>query len=93
MGFQFAGLDLQYADENESQAIIDELNHLTSLRFDLIIRKREIQYERLRSRLERLQQELDKQKGELEKLKGNKEKTIQDRVEELVERTQKTNWN
>jgi len=86
-------MDLQYATEKEREAIIKELNALTSTRFDLIVRKREIQYDQLRSRLEKLQQDLDNQKSELDKLKSNKEKTIKDRVKELVERTQKTNWN
>lgn len=86
-------MDLQYADEKEREAIIKELDSLTSTRFDLIVRKREIQYEQLRGRLEKLQQDLDKQKGELDKLKDEKEKSIKDRVAELVERTQKTNWN
>ena len=86
-------MDLQDATEKEREAIIKELNALTSTRFDLIVRKREIQYDQLRSRLEKLQRDLDNQKTELDKLKGNKEKTIKDRVEELVERTQKTNWN
>ena len=86
-------MDLQYADEKEREAIIKELNTLTSTRFDLIVRKREIQYEQLRGRLAKLQQDLDKQKSELDKLKGDKEKSIKDRVAELVERTQKTNWN
>ena len=86
-------MDLQYANEQEREAIIKELEKLTSQRFDLIVRKREIQYEQLRQRLEKLQQNLEKQKADLDKLKATKEKTITDRVQDMVEYTRKANWN
>jgi hypothetical protein len=86
-------MDLRYATDTEREALIKELENLTSQRFDLIVRKREIQYEQLRQRLEKLQKNLEKQKAELDKLKAHKENTIGDRVTEMVEYTQKANWN
>jgi hypothetical protein len=86
-------MDLPYANPEEREAIIKELDELTAKRFDLIVRKRELQHELLRRRLNRLQQELDTQKQEMDLLKSAKEPSVKQRVKELVERTDKTNWN
>lgn len=86
-------MDLPYANPEEREAIIKELDELTAKRFDLIVRKRELQHEQLRRRLDKLQHELDTQKQEMDLLKGAKEQSVKQRVMELVERTDKTNWN
>lgn len=86
-------LELPYAGENDRQAIVGELEQLTSKRFDLIVLKRQLQHDQLRRRLERLSQELDKKKDELELLRNSKDQAVKERVKELVERTDKTDWN
>jgi triphosphoribosyl-dephospho-CoA synthetase len=86
-------MDIPYADEKGREALIKSLNDLLSKRFDLIVRKRELQYEQLYRRLERLQQELNKQKEEIDKLKGAKEETVNERVKVLMDRADKADWN
>lgn len=86
-------MDMPYADEKGREVIIKELSELVSKRFDLIVRKRELQYEQLRSRLERLQKELDKQKAEIDELKTAKEESVKGRVKELADRAEKADWN
>lgn len=86
-------MELTYADPQEREKIIGHINDLTAKRFDLIVLKRQLQHDQLRRRLERLSQELDKQKEELDALRNGKGQAVTDRVKELIERTDKTNWN
>lgn len=86
-------LKLLHADEQARKKIIRQLDELTGKRFDLIILKRQLQYDHLQRRLERLSQELDRQKEEIVILKSGKDVAVKDRVKELVERADKADWD
>ncbi len=78
------------ADKKRRQKLIAELEGVVSKRFDLILKKKKLQYEALRRRLTRLQEEFERKQQELEKLTGSKKQAITKRINELVPR-EKTN--
>lgn len=82
-------MELQYAEEDEKEAIIKELESLVAKRFDLIIRKRQLQHDHLSRRLNRLQEELEKQRQGLEALQKTKEQSVKARVEALLKSVEK----
>jgi hypothetical protein len=78
------------ADKKRRPKLIAELEGVVSKRFDLILKKKKLQYVALRRRLRRLQEELEGREQELEKLTGSKKQAITKRVNELVP-SEKTN--
>ncbi len=80
------------AAEADRPALIGRLREIVSERFDNIIRKKQMIYDHLRSRLERLEERLEEQAKELEQLKADKEKSVEERMKELIEQHEKTNW-
>ena len=81
-------LQIRPAGNAEQAALLKELEALVSKRFDIIVRKKELQYESLRKRLEKLEQQIDQQALELESLKKNKSQTVELHIKELLGRTE-----
>lgn len=84
---------LRYAKDEERQSLLNELKTVIARRFDLILEKKQIQYEQLEKRLAKLQKELEKKKTELQKLQGTKEKAVEDRVKDLTNQSEKVEWD
>ena len=68
------------------------LKGIIERRFDLVVRKKQIRYEDLRSRLEKLRKEVEQQQVEVEKLKQRKAEETTKRINELIEKTEKITW-
>ena len=81
--------EIHCADKKQRPKLIKELEGVVGKRFDLILKKKKLQYVALWRRLRRLQEELERKQQELEKLTGSKKQAITRRVNELVPR-QKT---
>jgi len=80
------------AQGNEKDKLTAELKTVVLRRFDLIMAKKQMQYDDLRKRLEELQKDVKVRESELETQKANKSKAVEERVAELVSRAQKVNW-
>ena len=80
------------ATDDEKEALRGELESLTSKRFDLIIKKKQLQYEDLKKKLEELKNNIKESEAELENLKNKKSEHIKERVEELINKTEKIRW-
>jgi hypothetical protein len=80
------------ASGEEKDKLAAELKTVVIQRFDLIMAKKQMQYDDLRKRLEELQTEVKKRESELETQKTNKNKAVEERVAELISHTQKVNW-
>jgi len=70
-----------------------QLEELVNLRFDLIVRKKQLRYEDLRRKLEQLQKQVKQREAEVEKLKNKKARFIRERLEELTNKTEKISWD
>ena len=88
---------LRTATDKEKDKLMAELKDNVSRRFDVIIARKQLQYDDLRRRLEDLQAEVKTREQELQKLKSNKDeavkKHIDDLVNELNSKTEKMQWN
>lgn len=85
-------LQIRKAVAEEQPRLLKELETLVGARFDIIVQKKELQYESLRKRLDKLAVQLDQQALELENLKKNKAQTVEDHIRELMSRTETISW-
>lgn len=81
------------AQGKQRKKLMQKLEELVNIRFDLIVRKKQLRYEHLRKRLERLQKEVKEREAEVEKLKNRKAQFIKKRVEELTSKAEKMDWD
>jgi hypothetical protein len=81
-------------DEKQKKALTKELEGIVSQQFDLIVKRKELAYEDLNKKLEELRKEIDQRKAEVEKWKGKdfKNEQVKQRVNELVNATEKFDW-
>lgn len=86
-------LQIRITPRQEQAKIIEDLKGVVSQRFDTIVQEKQLQYEWLRGRLERLTQRLETRAAELDTLRKTKEESVEARLKELIERTEKVNWN
>ena len=76
--------DIHRAGKNRRPELIKKLEVVVGKRFDLILKKKKLQYVELRRRLKRLQEQLENKQQELEKLTDSKKQAITKRVNELT---------
>ena len=76
-------------DEKKRKALISRLIEVVSSRFDLMVREKQIAYERLRKRLEELKKRVEESQAEVDKLMDAKFKkqNVDTRVKELIGQT------
>jgi len=85
-------LAIRQADNQSKPKLVKDLHEIVGKRFDLIVRKKQLQYDELRRRLDRLRRDLEKKEQELGKLIESKEEVTRHRVEELINPTPKIDW-
>ncbi len=84
---------IRTAQGKQRKELMQNLEELVNIRFDLIVRKKQLRYEHLHRRLERLQKEVKEREAEVGKLKSKKAQFIKERVEELTNKAEKMDWN
>ena len=86
-------LQIRIASEEQQAKLVEELRSVISQRFDVILLEKQLQYDSIRKRLDDLANKVEVQAKELETLNKNKEQSVKDRIDELLERTEKVDWN
>jgi len=84
---------IKKAGKGDKLALVEELRTVVSQRFDLIIKRKRIAYERLKSDLEDLKQEVKKGEKDIENWENSKDKRVEERVQELLGKTEEFEWN
>lgn len=81
-------------DEKQKDALVKELEGVVSQQFDLIVKRKELAYEDMNKKLEELKKEIEQRKAEVEKWKTKdfKNEQVKQRVDELVNKTEKFEW-
>jgi len=79
-------------DEAEKQKLASELEKMTSDRFDVILQRKQMEYDQLRKELDKLTERIKQNEIQLEKWKANKAERVKERVKELLNRTEKFEW-
>lgn len=81
--------------ENEKKKLVAELEEVVASRFDLIVRRKQIAYERLLRWLEGLQKRIRESRGEIARWRNDKLKNenVKQRTGDLLEEIPKFNWD
>ena len=82
-------------NEREKKLLIAELEEVVAGRFDLIVRRKQIAYERLLRRLQELQEQLTESRGEIVKWRDDtfKHANVKQRMQDLLEVKPKFIWD
>ena len=86
-------LQIRIASKEQQPKLIEELRGVVAQRFDAIVLEKQLQYEWLRKRLNDLTKKVEGRARELKSLNKNKKQCVQKRMNELMERTEKVNWD
>jgi len=78
---------------DEKKELVKKLENVVGSRFDLIVKRKQITYEQLRKELEELKERVKESEAEVEKWKKVKSKKVNERLEELIGRTEEFNWH
>lgn len=81
------------SEGQQREKLIAELKQVVDKRFDIIVRKKQLQYELLEKRIDKLCDKIKQQKDETQKLIENKEQKTKERLEELLSEVEKVNWD
>ena len=83
------------SDNEERQELIGQLEQVISSRFDLILRRKQIEYKRLHKQLERLKERIKKSEAKIEKWKDPefKNSNIEARIDELTAGIEGFKWD
>jgi len=81
--------------EKDKKKLITQLEEVVNSRFDLMVREKQIAYERLLKKLEELKKRVEESQAEVDRLMDVEFKTenVKARVEELMRRTRKIKWD
>ena len=79
--------------DEEKQKLKARLKEVMSVKFDLRLKRKQIEYEQLLARLEELKKEASENKAQLDKWKDRKDEEVQKRLERLLSRTEKFDWD
>jgi len=81
--------------EKEKKKLVAELEEVIAGRFDLIVRRKQIAYERLIKWLEELRKRIRESRGEIFKWRDEKLKNenVKQRIQDLLEEPLKFNWD
>jgi len=82
-------------NEKEKQKLVAELEKVVARRFDLIVRRKQTEYERLLRWLKELQERVTESRDEITKWRSDefKNENVKKRLQYLLEETQKFSWD
>jgi hypothetical protein len=80
-------------NDAEKKQLTKELEKVVSVRFDLIVKRKQIEYEQLSKKLEKLKERVKRSEAEVQKWENVKKVEVKQRLEELISRTEKFNWD
>ena len=80
------------AKDEEKAELTKQLEAVVGQRFDLILKRKQLAYNQLRERLEKLKEEVKTSQDEVEKWKDTKDAKVQERVKELLKKSETFNW-
>jgi hypothetical protein len=85
--------ELTEAEENEKEWLQEQLKDVVNKRFDIIMQRKQFHYNMLKQKLEELQKELQMREEELDKLKQKKNQAVEERLSELLGKSETINWD
>jgi len=80
-------------DNKEKEKLTGQLKEVVSSRFDLIVKRKQIAYEQLQKKLEELKKRVEESQVEAQKWNKLKDQKVKERLEVLLAKTEKFNWD
>jgi hypothetical protein len=80
-------------NDNEKKELTQKLEGTLGQRFDLIMERKQIEYEHLRKKLERLKEEVQQSEGQVEKWKQLKGNIVKERLDKLLKQSEEFTWD
>ncbi|MFZ0035258.1 MAG: hypothetical protein WAK60_09775 [Sedimentisphaerales bacterium] len=82
------------AGDKEKEGLAKDLKEVINNRFDMIVERKQVEYEQLLKKLEGLKREVEQRKAKIEKWKDAKfkEESVKARLEELLSKSDKFTW-
>jgi hypothetical protein len=86
--------EIETAGDKEKVELVKDLKEVINNRFDVIVERKQMEYEELLKRLERLKSEVEQRKAKMEKWKDAKfkDESVKARLEELLGKSDKFTW-
>jgi len=86
--------EIKTAGDEEKEELVKELQEVVNNRFDVIVERKQIEYEQLLEKLERLKNDVEQRKAKMEKWKDAefKEESVKERIKELLGENEKFTW-
>lgn len=86
--------EIATAGDKDKEGLVNDLKEVINNRFDVIIERKQIEYEQLLEKLERLKSEVGERKAKMEKWKDAKFKddSVKARIEELLGKSDTFKW-
>ena len=86
--------EIETAGDKEKEELVKDLKEVLNNRFDVIVERKQIEYEQLLKKLERLKNEVEQRKAKMEKWKDAKfkDESVKARLEELLGKSDKFTW-
>jgi hypothetical protein len=86
--------EIKAAGDKDKEGLVKNLKEVLSNRFDVIVERKQIEYEQLLARLETLKKDVEQRKAKMEKWKDVKfkEESVKARLEELLGKSDKFTW-
>jgi hypothetical protein len=81
------------ADGKEKEQLQAELKNIVSRRFDLIVKRKELQHKKLLDKLEDLKKQIQASQDDVEKWKASKTEKVEARLKELLKPTEEFHWD
>lgn len=80
-------------DEKQKKDLTAQLKEVIGDQFDVIIQKKQLQYEDLKKRLDELQKEVNTSQSDLDNYKKNKEDLIKKHLDDLINKSGQFDWD
>jgi len=80
-------------NDDEKKKLTAELEQVIGDRFDIIVKRKQAEYEQLLKRLENLKQEVNRSNAEIEGWKQTKNEKVKERLNELMSKTDRFEWD
>jgi hypothetical protein len=86
--------EIEAAGDKDKEGLVKDLKEIINNRFDMIVERKQIEYEQLIEKLERLKSEVEERKAKMEKWKDAtfKDDSVKTRLEELLGKNDKFTW-
>ncbi|MGA1980015.1 MAG: hypothetical protein ABSG99_05570 [Sedimentisphaerales bacterium] len=86
--------EIEAAGDKDKEGLVKDLKEVLNNRFDVIVERKQIEYEQLLKKLERLKNEVEQRKARMEKWKDAKfkDESVKARIEELLGKSDKFTW-